>query len=132
MSQLTLAEAAREVRLSKASVWRAIKSGRLSASRQEDGTYRVDMAELIRAFPPEPVKPVRDAAVKQPEPAANGPLVAAKDELIAELRARIASADARAAELIDERNHWRTLAERIALPGPTAKRGLMGRLFKRG
>lgn len=133
MSQLSLAEAAREVGVSKASIWRAVKSGRLSASRGDDGTYRIDPSELARAFPPEPA---RTAMVKQRETAANGEVtavIAAKDDLITELRARITAADARASDLAEERNHWRALAERIALPAPSesARPGFFRRLFGR-
>ena len=37
---------------SKASIWRAIKSGRISATREADGSFRIDPAELHRVFPP--------------------------------------------------------------------------------
>ena len=47
----TLGTAARAVGKSKATISRAIKSGRLSASRSEDGSYLIDPAELHRVFP---------------------------------------------------------------------------------
>jgi chromosome segregation ATPase len=47
----TLGQAARAADVSKTTIQRAIKSGRLSASRQEDGSYVIDPAELHRAFP---------------------------------------------------------------------------------
>jgi Helix-turn-helix domain len=47
----TLGQAARAAGVSKTTIQRAIKSGRLSASRQEDGSYVIDPAELHRAFP---------------------------------------------------------------------------------
>jgi excisionase family DNA binding protein len=49
----SLGEAAKELGVSKPTVQRAIKSGRLSANRREDGSYDIDPAELNRAFPPE-------------------------------------------------------------------------------
>jgi hypothetical protein len=36
--------------MSKSSIWRAIKAGRLSASRIDDGGFAIDPAELFRAF----------------------------------------------------------------------------------
>ena len=47
----TLGEAARAAGISKASVGRAIKSGRLSASRRDDGTYSIEPSELFRVYP---------------------------------------------------------------------------------
>jgi excisionase family DNA binding protein len=51
MAFLTLAEAALLVGVNKATLWRAIKQGRLSAQRQEDRSYRVEESELLRVFP---------------------------------------------------------------------------------
>src|ERR671933_213994 len=48
----TLREAARATGLSKATIHRAVKSGRISAQRLEDGSFRLDPAELHRVFPP--------------------------------------------------------------------------------
>ena len=47
----TLGQAAKVTKVSKTTIQRAIKSGRLSAFRQEDGSYVIDPAELQRAFP---------------------------------------------------------------------------------
>ncbi len=48
----TLGTAAKATGLSKATMHRAIKSGRISATRHEDGSYTIDPAELHRVFPP--------------------------------------------------------------------------------
>jgi excisionase family DNA binding protein len=53
----TLSAAAKAVGLGKSTLHRAIKSGRLSATRLDDGSYRIDPAELARVFPPEPHGP---------------------------------------------------------------------------
>lgn len=47
----TLSEAAEETGRSRSTIHRAIKAGRLSAQREEGGTYRIDGAELARVFP---------------------------------------------------------------------------------
>lgn len=44
MAMLTLAEVARKTGLT--TLAKAIRSGRLSASRKEDGSYEIDPAEL--------------------------------------------------------------------------------------
>ncbi len=50
-TKLTQAEAARAAGVSRTSVWRAIKQGRLSAEPGEDGGIRIDASELLRVFP---------------------------------------------------------------------------------
>ena len=47
----SLGEAAKELGVSKPTVQRAIKAGRMSATRNDDGSYDIDPAELSRAFP---------------------------------------------------------------------------------
>ena len=51
MAQLTVLEAGRLVGRSKSHIFRAIKSGTLSAERDAAGNYRIDQAELARVFP---------------------------------------------------------------------------------
>ena len=47
---LNLSEAARESKQSKSAIWRAVNSGRLSATRTYSGDYQIDPAELQRVF----------------------------------------------------------------------------------
>src|SRR3954454_777530 len=51
MASLSLREAAERAGTSKSTVFRYIKSGRLSASRGDDGAFQIDPAELARVFP---------------------------------------------------------------------------------
>jgi DNA-binding transcriptional regulator GbsR (MarR family) len=48
---LTLGQAAKETGVSKTAISRAVKSGRLSATRNELGEYQIDPAELFRVYP---------------------------------------------------------------------------------
>jgi hypothetical protein len=48
----TLGDAAKAVGKSKTTLHRAIKSGRISALKSEDGSYSIDPSELHRVFPP--------------------------------------------------------------------------------
>jgi hypothetical protein len=48
--EYSLAEAAKAARVAKSTVLRAIKAGRISARREENGTYRIDASELARTF----------------------------------------------------------------------------------
>jgi len=49
----TLSRAAREAGVSKPTLSKAIKEGRLSAEKQPDGSYRIQPAELFRVYPPQ-------------------------------------------------------------------------------
>lgn len=51
MAFLTLSEAASIVGVNKATLWRAIKQGRLSAHREDGKAYRIEESELLRVFP---------------------------------------------------------------------------------
>ena len=51
LSELSLTQAAKIAGKSKSTINRAIKSGKLSAKRHDDGSYSIDGAELARAFP---------------------------------------------------------------------------------
>jgi len=64
MPELSLSQAAKLTGKSKSTINRAIKTGKLSATRHEDGTYSIDPSELARAFDVEPFEGAkrRDAA----------------------------------------------------------------------
>ena len=51
---LSLAQAAKTVGKSKPTLLRAIRTGGLSVTTQDDGSYPIDPAELMRAYPPRP------------------------------------------------------------------------------
>jgi hypothetical protein len=61
---LSLGQAAKETGMDKSTISRAIKSGKLSATRKENGGYEIDPAELFRVFAP---------ASKKTEPLALAP-----------------------------------------------------------
>jgi Helix-turn-helix domain len=102
----SLAEAAEAVGMARSSILRAIKAGKISATRDEHGQWQIEPAELHRVYDPAPA-----AATTR------------TDELIAELRARLE--DMRAALATAERNAetWRVAFEREqaqrALPTPS-------------
>lgn len=49
--ELSLVQASKEAGKSKSTIHRAIKTGRLSAQRHEDGSYSIAASELFRVFP---------------------------------------------------------------------------------
>ncbi len=54
MPELSLSQAAKLTGKSKSTINRAVKTGKLSATRNDDGSYSIDPAELSRAFGLEP------------------------------------------------------------------------------
>lgn len=54
MPELSLSQAAKLTGKSKSTINRAIKTGKLSATRHDDGSYSIDPAELSRVFNLEP------------------------------------------------------------------------------
>jgi hypothetical protein len=79
----TLGEAAKATGKSKAAISRAIKTHRMSAERQDDGSFKIDPAELHRVYPP-----VAAELTGQPL-AANTGITAEVRELQAKLNAAI-------------------------------------------
>ena len=98
--------------VSKSTIQRAIKSGRLSATRTDDGGYAIDPAELHRVYPARNGDDAaRTDAVGQdatsPAPAATAMLEAE----LASLRELLRRADREADDLRADREAWRAQAE---------------------
>lgn len=65
----SISQAAKETGLSKSTISRAIKAGRISALRQDDGAYLIEPAELFRVYPRGVAQPSPDGsyeAVRNP------------------------------------------------------------------
>ena len=56
MPDLSLSQAAKLTGKSKSTINRAIKTGKISATRHDDGSYSINPAELARAFDIEPLE----------------------------------------------------------------------------
>ena len=106
MADLSLSQAARLTGRSKSTIGRAIKSGRLSATRNEDGTFGINPAELLRAFPkggPDTALDGMDEPSRNPLHGTSGTglepdeIKALRDEL-AKAQQRAAAAEAKAEE----------------------------------
>ena len=108
---LTLGQAARLTRTSKTTLTRAIKAGRLSATRRDDGVYSIDPAELARVYSVKVETPATGAAtvatVHQATPERDGALQVE----IEVLRAQLDLMREHAAELRHQRDGWQNAAE---------------------
>ena len=126
---VTLGQAARLAGVDKTTLPRAIKVGRLSATRRDDGGYLIDPAELSRLYE---VRPERLDATRRPRRRTTVETTVATGGADAELATRLALAEAEVqslkgmlAEIRQSRDDWKTQAddwkaqaERLALPRP--------------
>lgn len=119
----TVTEAAKAIGKSKAAIFRAIRKGTISATRDtSSGVFLIDPAEVHRAFPPAPVvspdtPPDTDADTSR-FAELHGRLADAHDQ-IADLRRRLDQADADRRQALDRLT---AAQERITalLSGPPA------------
>jgi hypothetical protein len=97
MLTLSLQQAANQAGVSKSTIFRAIRSGRLlSAPRDDDGNFAIQVAELHRVYPPkssgtshEPAQPVpldRDATPDAAAPERNATALALLEQQVKDLR----------------------------------------------
>ena len=102
MPELSLSQAAKLTGKSKSTINRAIKTGKLSAARNEDGSYSIDPAELARAFD---IDPPEGAKRRDAEPDGTRLL-----ERIAALEAMLNREREISADLKEDRDRWRQQA----------------------
>lgn len=102
MPELSLSQAAKLTGKSKSTINRAIKTGKLSATRHEDGTYSIDPAELARAFD---VEPLEGSKRRDADPDGTRLL-----ERITALEAMLNREREISADLKDDRDRWRQQA----------------------
>ena len=128
MAMVTLGEAARLTGLGKTTLARAIKAGRLSATRTDLGSYEIDPAELARVYPfPAPtVAAGATVAATSPlvhhaTPNATGEtpsVTVALEAQIAGLREVGELLRRQLDDVREDRDRWRGQAERLALAAP--------------
>ena len=121
---ITITEASDATRVSKSTILRSIKGGRISASRNAAGAFIIDPAELARVFP--------DAS-RRDSPASQDATPEAADVALARLTAELEGERRLSADLREDRDQWRDQARRLAIAGPQAapaqRQGLLARLF---
>lgn len=112
MAQLSLREAAEACGVSKSTILRAIKSGRMSSPRTDDGGYAIDPAELHRVYPARNASaPERTGSMGQDAPPPAPDATAVLDAEITALREMLRRADREADDLRSDRDAWRSQAE---------------------
>lgn len=95
--ELTLTAAANLTGKGKSTLLRAVKSGKLSSRKTDDGTFMVDASELARVFPIKALERVSDAAVTHHDTprSEGGAGDAVRDAELVELRVKVARLEER-------------------------------------
>jgi len=111
---LSLQEAAELARVNKTTLFRAIKKGKVSASKDEHGQYRLDPAELNRVYPVAASGDRQQRATRI-------------DELIAQLHERLNDMRDERDRARTDADSWRNAfeterAQRLALTAPESAR----------
>lgn len=128
MAVFSLREAAEQAGTSKSTIFRAIKAGRLSAARTEDGGFAIEASELFRVYPPKAATVAAEQAGQhaagQDTTASETPFVA---PVAADVAAKLAAIEAEVRglrellaevrtnrdELRADRDEWKGKAERL-------------------
>lgn len=105
---LSLGEAARQAGVAKTTIHRAIKSGKISAQKKDDGSYSIDPAELFRVY--RPAKQTETVTVEQTVTPTETPEAAREIALLREMLEDIKA----------DRDAWRQQAERLLLAAPSS------------
>jgi protein subunit release factor A len=122
----TLGEAAKAVGKSKGTISKAIKTGKISAHKKEDGSFSIEAAELHRVYPP-----VSETVSNEHKETPDEHLVnTKKDNELIELRVKLEAANTRINDLEKDKEEWREQARVLALAPPNqSKKSWLGRLF---
>ena len=124
-TMLSLSEAATAAGIAKSTIWRAVKTGRISATRTHLGTYEVDPAELFRVFPATP----KDGDLKQAAMAIAPVAMAALEAQIGALKEVSSLLKDQLEDIRKDRDAWRTQAEftqRLLVDARPRRRGIFG------
>jgi hypothetical protein len=135
---LTIGEAATQTGKSKSTLSRAIKQGKMSASRNDDGSFSIEPSELFRVY-----KRVYDATAETAKNVTNDAGGTSngtpeKDIEIATLRAELHAAREKiddlkqmTDEIREDRDNWRKQANLLlaAPPKPKLKKGFWDRIM---
>lgn len=128
MTTLSLREAAEQTGVSKSTIFRAIRAGKLSAARTADGNFEIDPSELFRVYPPK----TADAAPERVTQSLVGHDAPDAETVVklAVMEAELKALREMVVELRNARDQWQQQTERmtIALSGPKESRSWWRRL----
>jgi excisionase family DNA binding protein len=123
ITAVSLGQAARLAGVGKTTIARAVRSGRLAATRTDTGSYLIEICELERLYPlraPGEATGATGDAVHQATIKATTAALAGE---VAALREMLAMMRGQLDDVRRDRDEWRDQAQRLALapPKPVAK-----------
>ena len=137
MANLTVSEAARLVGKNRSTIQRYIQSGKLSASKDNNGVCVIDTAELVRVFGEFSASEADNNAKMEAEQDNQPALMAIIEMLKDQLKVAQARENRLLAMLEHEQETRRQLEQRLLPPGNEAgtpekpKKGFWARIFSR-
>lgn len=127
---MTMGEAAKQAGISKATLSRAIKSGRVSATRNDKAGWDVDPAELFRVYPRNAATVAANGSMKRDvTPSATADETPALQAEIEGLKAQLALMREQLDDVKGQRESWQKQAEnaqRLLVDARPARRGWFG------
>jgi hypothetical protein len=111
--KFTLVQAAKETGRDRSTLFRAIKKGKLSGEKQDDGSYLIDSSELFRVYPEKQIDSAmtQGAQVELHQAAQQGALVHALREQIDLLKDQLDRER-------EQADHWRNQATMLLTHQP--------------
>jgi excisionase family DNA binding protein len=106
--QVTLGQAAKQLGIGKATLSRYIRQGKLSAAKQGDGSYRIDVAELDRVR--DIMRPHAEQATERIDTPLESRVLQRELEL---LRETLSQKDKLILDMMNERDRWARMAESL-------------------
>ncbi|GGE29299.1 hypothetical protein SAMN05421774_1275 [Gemmobacter megaterium] len=126
----TLNEAAKATGKSKTTIHRALKSGKVSATKTDSGVYAIEPAELHRVFPPVPTERNAERSIRNEEEHLRNDLGTLRIQLESTEKERERERqqlEETIADLREDRDRWRQQA--TALLEDKRPRGFWKKLF---
>jgi hypothetical protein len=121
----TLGEAAKACKMSKATLSKAVKSGKISATKNADGSFSIEAVELHRVYPIT-VETVESEQYETPKSTQVNTKIS--NEMLM-LQMNLEAAHQRISDLETDKEAWRLQATRLLALSHDSKRGLLSRLF---
>ena len=110
MPEMTLSEAAKWAGVTRATIHKALRGGRLSGHKDDAGEWRIDPAELERVYQPgKAVDVSRDSTATSSD---TSELIAAKNRELALMREMLAEVRAQRDDAMEQRDKAMELADR--------------------
>lgn len=123
----TLGEAARATGKSKATISKAIKSGRFSARKDETGTFHIDPSELHRVYQPTVSSEHKETPANILEKTDIGGTIRELQARLEAAHERLSDKDSVISDLREDRDKWRQQA--TALLADQRPKGFLKRLL---